>query len=110
MKNLFKALAEFQQEVPVIFKESTAGNSKYSYKYADLPAIFNVINPLLKKHGLGFTQITEHKDGIDYLATVVFHVESGESMETKLRLIPANELQAQNVFQSYGAQIGRAHV
>ena len=105
MKNLFKALADFQQEVPVIFKESTASTSKYSYKYADLPAIFTAINPLLKKHGLGFTQITEHKDGIDYLATVVFHVESGESMETKIRLIPEIELHGQNIFQSYGSQI-----
>jgi len=52
MKNIFKALAEFQQEVEVIHK----GTAGYGYSYADLPAIFEVINPLLKKHGLGFTQ------------------------------------------------------
>ena len=45
MKNLYKALAEFQQEVPVIHK----GTSGYGYSYADLPAIFEIINPLLKK-------------------------------------------------------------
>ena len=44
MKNLFKALAQFQQEVPVVHK-ATQG---YGYTYADLPKIFEVINPLLK--------------------------------------------------------------
>ncbi len=34
-----------QQEVPVIHK----GTQGYGYSFADLPTIFNVINPLLKK-------------------------------------------------------------
>ena len=41
MKNLFKALAAFQQEVPTIHK----GTQGYGYSYADLPAIFDIINP-----------------------------------------------------------------
>jgi hypothetical protein len=105
MKNLFRSLAAFQQEVPVILKATTAGTGNYSYQYSDLPAIFNVINPLLSKHGLGFTQITEFKDGHDYLVTVLFHVESGETMETRLRLLPEVELKGQNIFQSYGSQL-----
>ena len=105
MKNLFKALADFQQEVPVIFKGTTAGQGNFAYQYADLPAILNTINPILKKHGLGFTQVTNHKDGIDYLTTVVFHVESGETLETSLRLMPEIELKGQNIFQSYGSQL-----
>lgn len=105
MKNLFKALAEFQQEVPVIFKGSTAGQGNFAYQYTDLPAIFKVINPLLKKHGLGFSQITEFKDGHDYLVTIVFHIESGETLETRTRLMPDVELKGQNVFQSYGSQL-----
>jgi hypothetical protein len=101
MKNLWKALAEFQQEVPVIHK-ATKG---YGYQYADLPAIFNVINPLLKKHGLGFTQLTTNKEGIDYLCTIIFHCESGENIESYLRLMPDVELKGQNIFQSYGSQL-----
>ena len=69
MKNLFKALAEFQQEVPVIHK----GTKGYGYSYADLPTIFEVINPLLKKHGLGFTQPIEGQT----IRTIIFHLESG---------------------------------
>ena len=105
MKNLFKALAEFQYEVPVILKETTAGQGNFSYQYSDLPAIFKVINPLLQKHGLGFTQVTEFKDGHDYLVTILFHVESGETMETRLRLMLDVELKGQNIFQSYGSQL-----
>ena len=105
MKNLFKALAEFQQEVPVIFKGTTAGSGNFAYQYADLPAILNVINPLMQKHGLGFTQLTNHKEGVDYLVTVVFHVESGDTLETSLRLMPDVELKGQNIFQSYGSQL-----
>lgn len=105
MKNLFKALAEFQQEVPVIFKGTTAGAGNFAYQYADLPAIFSVINPLLKKHGMGFTQITEFKDGSDYLVTILFHVETGETIETRIRILPEVELKGQNIFQSYGSQV-----
>ena len=74
MKNIYKALADFQQEVPVIIKDTTGHN----YKYADLPAIFEVINPLLKKYGLGFTQLI---NGIT-IKTILFHVESGEILES----------------------------
>ena len=48
MKNLFKALAQFQQEVPTIHK----GTQGYGYSYADLPTIFEKINPLLAKINL----------------------------------------------------------
>ena len=98
MKNLFKALASFQQEVPVIHK----GTQGYGYSYADLPKIFEVINPLLKKHGLGFTQLLNSKDSENYIVTCLFHAESGESIESTT-LIPRVELKGMNDFQSFGS-------
>ncbi len=100
MKNLFKSLAAFQQEVPVIHK----GTQGYGYSYADLPKIFEVVNPLLKKHGLGFTQLLDTKEGIDYIATVIFHVESGETLESKVA-IPQVELKGMNDYQSFGSGV-----
>jgi len=100
MKNLFKSLAEFQQEVPVIHK----GTQGFGYSYADLPKIFEVINPLLKKHGLGFTQLIKSKDGLNYLATCIFHVESGEVIESET-LIPYVQLKGMNDYQSFGSGI-----
>ena len=52
MKNYFKALAGFQQECPVLLKDTEG----YGYKYVDLTKIIHSINPLMQKHGLGFTQ------------------------------------------------------
>jgi hypothetical protein len=97
MKNLFKALAEFQQEVPVIHK-ATQG---YGYTFADLPKIFSVINPLLKKHGLGFTQLIENEN----LTTILFHVETGETIESKMALLKDVALKGMNEFQVYGSQL-----
>lgn len=96
MKNLFKALADFQQEVPVIHK----GTQGYGYSYADLPKIFEVINPLLKKHGLGFTQLIEEQS----IITVLFHVESGERLDSKTT-IPLVQLKNMNDYQSFGSGV-----
>jgi hypothetical protein len=97
MKHLFKSLAEFQQEVPTIHK-ATQG---YGYTYADLPKIFEVINPLLKKHGLGFTQLIHGTD----LITIVFHVESGETLESKTSIPQNVALKGMNDFQVLGSAI-----
>lgn len=96
-KELLKALAAFQQEVPVILKDTQG----YGYSYADLPAIFAVINPLLKKHGLGFNQII---DGTR-LVTSVFHVESGEAMEGAADIPQGVNLKGMNEFQVLGSAI-----
>jgi hypothetical protein len=97
MKHLFKALADFQQEVPVIHR-ATQG---YGYTYADLPKIFEVINPLLKKHGLGFTQLIYG----DKIATCLFHIESGESIESKIDIPQGVILKGMNEFQVLGSAI-----
>ena len=97
MKNLFKALANFQQEVPVILKDV----SGYGYVYADLPAILTTINPLLKKHGLGFTQLIIGTS----LKTIVFHIESGESIEGVSDIPQGVTLAKMNEFQVMGSAI-----
>jgi hypothetical protein len=97
MKELFKALADFQQEVPTIHK----GTQGYGYSYADLPAIFDVINPLLKKHGLGFTQTVNGNQ----LCTKVFHVESGELLEGCADIPQGVQLKGMNDFQVLGSAI-----
>ena len=97
MKTLYKALANFQQEVPVIHK----GTQGYGYSYADLNAIFGVINPLLKKHGLGFSQpISGTK-----VKTILFHIESGESLESETDIPQGVSLKGMNDFQVLGSAI-----
>lgn len=91
MKNIYKALANFQQEVPVIHKDTQG----YGYSYADLPTIFEKINPLLKKNGLGFTQVFDQNN----LVTHLFHVESGEVISSELPIPQGIQLAKMNEFQ-----------
>jgi hypothetical protein len=97
MKNLFKSLAAFQQEVPVIHK----GTQGYGYSYADLPKIFEVINPLLQKHGLGFTQLINGQT----IVTVLFHSESGEQIDSQTDIPQGVQLKGMNDFQVLGSAI-----
>lgn len=97
MKNIYKSLAEFEQSAPVILKET----SGYGYKYADWATILEVVNPLMKKHGLGFYQAV---DG-GTIKTVVFHVESGEQVESNTTIPQGVQLKGMNDFQVLGSAI-----
>jgi hypothetical protein len=97
MKNLFKALAAFQQEVPTIHKDTQG----YGYTYAELSTILEKINPLLKKHGLGFTQPICGQS----VKTIIFHAESGETIECATDIPQGVQLKGMNEFQVLGSAI-----
>ena len=97
MKNIYKALAALQQEVGAIGKDSKG----YGYTYASLDNIVDVITPLLKKHGLGFTQPLDGNS----IKTILFHAESGESIESTLDIPQGVELKGMNQFQVLGSAI-----
>ena len=97
MKNLFKALADFQQEVPIIHK----GTSGYGYSYEDLPDTIEIINPYLAKNKLGFTQLV----GSPNVNTIIFHWESGESIESITDIPQGVTLKGMNDFQVLGSAI-----
>lgn len=93
---LLKALAEFQYECPIIHKDTNG----FNYTYADLPKIISTITPLLKKHGLCFSQpLVGHS-----IRTIIYHVDSGESIES-ITDIPLIELAKMNMYQSFGSGI-----
>lgn len=96
MKNLLKALAKFQQEVPILHKDSKG----IFYTYTDLPEIIRVITPYLKSNNLGFTQLLEGSQ----LKTIIFHTESGEMLESSAD-IPSDTLKGMNQFQILGSAI-----
>lgn len=94
---LYKSLAAFQQEVPAIHE----GTKGYGYTYADLKQIFKTINPLLKKHGLGFTQLLNG----NCITTVVFHCETGATIESSVEVPDDVILKGMNKFQVVGSAI-----
>lgn len=97
MKALYKALADFQAEVPTIKKNA----SGYGYKFADLEEITTAIKPLLAKHNLGYAQPLEGTS----VKTILFHTESGESIESLTEIPQGVQLKGQNEFQVLGSAI-----
>jgi len=93
---IYKALAQFQQECPVIHK----GTKGHNYTYADLPTILEAINPLLEKYELGFTQPLQGNS----ILTILFHVPTGETIES-LTEIPVDDASRMNIYQSMGSGI-----
>ena len=93
---LFKAIARFQQEAPVLLKDTDG----YGYKYVTFDHIVAQIKPLLKKCNLGFSQIIEGRG----LTTIIFHTETGESIQGNAE-IPDIDMKGMNKYQSFGAGI-----
>jgi len=95
MKNIYKALASFQQEVPAIHE----GTKGYGYTYSDLKTILRVINPIMAKNNLGFTQLLEGEN----IVTTIFHTESGESISSTTNIPQGITLKGMNTFQVAGS-------
>jgi hypothetical protein len=97
MKNLMKALGDFQQECPVIHKDTIG----HKYTYADLPKIYSVINPLLKKHGLVVSQPLQDNT----IKTILYHVPSEEFLESSTPIPYVQLLGGMNEYQAYGSGV-----
>lgn len=97
MKNLFKALAEFQSKVPVILQDTKG----YGYTYSSLAEIITTITPILKECSLGYTQLLEG----DNLKTIIFETTTGESIESSVAIPSDVQLKGMNKFQVLGSAI-----
>lgn len=100
MKELLKALSEFRAEVPA-FKKSKKG---YGYSYTPLPDIIEVINPLMQKYGLIFTQYIDSNETSVCVQTVISHIESGEAISSKT-CCQIQDLKGMNRYQTLGSAI-----
>ena len=84
---IYKSLAEFQQECPVIHK----GTSGYGYSYADLPTIFSIINPILYDKQLGFTQLDTRWRCRNYLISFIRRNNQKFYSDTSKRFVERHE-------------------
>lgn len=100
MKNLYKALAAFQEKAPVITKDAKA----HTYKYADLPSVKEAVDPILKNVGLSVIQPLTTIEGKNAVTTILIHSDSGESIESTVT-IDQVKLAGQNEYQSLGSGI-----
>ncbi len=94
---LWSALSDFQEECPAINK----GAKGYGYKYADLPSIMEVINPLLKKHRLVISQPLDGRA----IMTKLVHIPTGEIEFSRIEIPEGVSLKGMNQFQVDGSAI-----
>lgn len=85
---LAAALSEAQGEFPVVAKESS--NPFFKSKYAELSTIVRTIQPVLRKHGLSVTQLTEDGENGVSVRTVLMH-KTGEYISGVLRMRPVKD-------------------
>lgn len=72
------ALVAFQSDLPAVVKDSSANTGKYSYDYATLENLTEIIFPKLTAVGLGYTAVpTVRDDGVFVLRAQLVH-ESGD--------------------------------
>lgn len=100
MKELLKALSDFQAECPPFVKNIQG----YGYTYTGLPEIVQVVTPLLKKHGLVLVQNNMFTDDAVGVTSTLYHIESGKSLSSSLMMTVA-ELKGMNLYQSAGSAI-----
>lgn len=84
---LAKALARAQAELKNPPKDSV--NPHFKSKYADLATVRDVVVPALSRHGLAVLQLPCELGDAPALTTLLMHGESGEWVETTIRLRPS---------------------
>ena len=92
IKNIAKALAQFQAEVRN--PANTETNPYFKSKYAPLNNILNLVRPLLSKHGLSILQ-SPSGDGQNVTVTTLITHESGEWIESEPLTLKAEKATAQ---------------
>ena len=86
LDKLAPALVALQADLKPV--EKSAANPFFKSKYAPLPAVMQVVQPLLARHKLAVSQFVTHLDGQSALRTLLIH-ESGQLLEdTQPLLLP----------------------
>lgn len=101
MKSILSALAKFQESCPPILRSSN--NPFFKSKYASFDDIQKHIKPYLLKSGLLVTQANVVIDGSPFVESVVWHIESGESIKSVFPVV-AGKASAQD----YGSAVSYA--
>lgn len=75
---LVKAMIELQKELQSVKKDQVGQEGHRKFSYANLESIWEVLQPLLVKNNLWFTQSVVTQDGKPYLESHLFHSEGAQ--------------------------------
>jgi len=106
-KQFFEALAQFQDECPVLIKDDKAdfktSKGRTTYQYATLPGIVRQIKPALKSCGLSYRWEFGDQDGQIMVCCILTHI-AGHSERTTMGG-PAEDSGTKNKLQSRGSSL-----
>lgn len=107
IKELATALSKAQSKFTNIFKSNTAkiitkSGASYSYAYADLAELLDMVREPLSANGLSILQFADTVDSKIMITTLLLH-NSGEFIENELKL-PVVET-GNNAIQAIGSSI-----
>lgn len=94
IKNLSEALVKFQGDISNPSNSKTVSAGQFSYKYAPLDEVLNLVRPLLSKYGLSIVQAPLMSDGMVGVSTVLLH-QSGEYLEFEPIMLKMDKQSAQ---------------
>lgn len=104
LKNIYSAIIKMRTEIAPVTKTKRANAVKYTYNYAPLDSVIELLNVVLPKYGLGWLQTIGMQDGSPALTTRIIH-ESGEWIEDSLELPQVRGDSGKNENQELGASI-----
>lgn len=106
IKNLTKALVAAQSQMGAAVKG--AKNPFFKSNYSDLPTVMEVVKGPLNDNGLLVLQPSAHREGKNFIDTVIIHGESGEFISSETEVICAKQNSAQDfgAGQTYARRFG----
>lgn len=104
--NLTKALLQAQKETGAAVKGSK--NPFFKSSYADLPTVMEVVKEALNNNGVLILQPPAHRDGKNFIDTILIHANTGEWMsgETEVVCKSDNNPQDFGAAQTYARRFG----
>lgn len=104
LNSMIPSLIAAQQQFGKLIKKNTAkvptkNGGNYSYTYADLGSVLDLIMPVLHDNGLTITQSTDILEGQAVLITTLHHI-SGETLSGRYPLVTADRNDPQKLGSS----------
>lgn len=103
--NIHAALVAAQSELSNPKKNQTAKAGSYSYSYADLPTILDLVRPILAKHGLAVAQDVRMVEGLQVF-TLLIHTSGEQLTFGPIRGTAGSDWQAMGSAISYARRYG----
>lgn len=92
---LIIALKSARAEFPTIGKDKTVTGAKFSYDYAPIEHIQEVVHPILDKHQLTYSQMVGESEKGPTLTTLIAHT-SGQYMESTAPVMVGSNADSQD--------------